>query len=545
MKKFTSIFCAFCLTLGCVGASASAQTIRDEGRVAKTVWSGYWWPTAKQEILRPLAKYDALTGAASVEWERTNNPPTGVAPWVGLCHGWAAAAVMEDEPTRPLTSSVGTITVGDQKAWLSLAHGGDVANFYGRRFDGQPGDDPNDMAPETLWEALRTSVRDQKTSIVLDIEPGVEVWNYPVYAYRVDATKVGGNLYRGKIYVWFADDHVHPDFVGVKRFVQAYPFEIQTTSEGRPLHGTGRWIGSAVKSHPDFAWVPYVVRSGNDQLSYEKVCELLGRTPRGGEAPEIAPETVPSETDEDVADETPSETDGASDETSSETEDASASEEGSEETVPSEENSEETDASLEENVVAFSELEAFMQFVQEAGSDFDFDIRVDGYGRKLFLGDSLVLTGSFNWKEESKKERVAYLNVIAINPNGDLLPLYPQPGDDNRIEPGKQFKIPGDNAKYRLRSTEPFGVYKIRAFATERPIRFFAAPAIEVAEDGSKNLDWNAMTLRLTPAEKGMLVPEKRDAKPFDLGQCAYDEDIVYVGPKEEETPEKVDGEEK
>ncbi len=533
MKKFTSIFCAFCLTLGCVGASASAQTIRDEGRVPKTVWSGYWWPTAKQEILRPLAKYDALTGAASVEWERTNNPPTGVAPWVGLCHGWAAAAVMEDEPTRPLTSSVGTITVGDQKAWLSLAHGGDVANFYGRRFDGQPGDDPNDMAPETLWEALRTSVRDQKTSIVLDIEPGVEVWNYPVYAYRVDATKVGGNLYRGKIYVWFADDHVHPDFVGVKRFVQAYPFEIQTTSEGRPLHGTGRWIGSAVKSHPDFAWVPYVVRSGNDQLSYEKVCELLGRTPSGGEAPEIAPETVPSETEEDVADETPSETDGASDETPSETEDAS-DETPSETDGASDETPSETDgaSASEEGSVAYTELDALMKYVQNRGSDFNFAIRAERMRREYAVGEELVLTGF--------SEKDGFLYVVAVDPNGDLVPLYPQAGDDNSVQANKEFRVPGENANYLLRCSAPFGDHTIRAFVCERPIDLFVDKIAASAEDGSKKLvDFSALTVRRAPAAKGRPASEKAEVDAFDIGRSAYDDYVVYVGENSDATSDE------
>lgn len=511
MKKYWRIFCALALACGLGGETASAQTINEEGRVAKTVWSGYWWPTAKQEILKPLAKYDQLTGARSAEWEKANNPPN-VEAWVGLCHGWSAAAVMEEEPTARRSVNNVDLGVGDQKAWLSLAHGGDVANFYGLRFDGRPGDDPNDMAPEVLWEALRTTIGEQKTAIVLDIEPGAEVWNFPAYAYRVEAQKVG-NVYRGKIYVWFADDHVAPDFVGVKRFVQAYPFEIGIGPNGTPLQGTGRWISSAKKSHPDFAWVPYVVRSGNDELSYEKVCELLGRTPQGGQAPEIAPETEAPTEDAVAENETP-------------TEDAVAENE-----APAEDAVAENDAPTEENAVAFSELEAFMQFVQEAGSDFDFDIRVKEMARELFFGDELVLTGI--------SERAGYLTVVAIDPNGNLIPLYPQPGVDNRIEAKKEFSVPGEDADYVLRCTEPVGIHRIRAFVTERPIRFLADPAAASEGEGSKKLvDLNALTVRLTPAEKGMLVPEKREAKPFDLGKCAYDEALVYIGPKPAEAPE-------
>lgn len=124
MKKYWSVLCALALALGLGGENVRAQTIKEEGRVAKTVWSGYWWPTARQEILQPPAKYDRLTGARSVEWEKTNNPPNAPG-WVGLCHGWAAAAVMEDEPTRALRVGGINVGVGDQKAWLSLAHGDD------------------------------------------------------------------------------------------------------------------------------------------------------------------------------------------------------------------------------------------------------------------------------------------------------------------------------------------------------------------------------------------------------------------------------------
>ncbi len=528
MKKYWSVLCALALALGLGGENVRAQTIKEEGRVAKTVWSGYWWPTARQEILQPLAKYDRLTGARSVEWEKTNNPPN-VPGWVGLCHGWSAAAVMEDEPTRALRVGGINVGVGDQKAWLSLAHGDDVANFYGLRYDG-PGDDPNDMAPELLWEALRTSIGEQKTAIVLDLEPGAEVWNYPVYAYRVEASKVRRNLYRGKIYVWLADDHVPADFVGVKRLVQAYPFEIQAASDGTPIHGTGRWIGAARKSHPDFAWVPYVVRSGNDELSYEKVCELLGRTPRGGEAPTNGNDGGSNDDPNENPNDDPNENDGSN---------ADPDENSNDETnVDSDENSDENGETDENSngeanagTVAYSELDALMRFVKERGSDFDFDIRAEGLRREYAVGDELVLTGI--------SAIDGYLRVVAVDPNGDLIPLYPQPGDDGRVEAGKEFRAPGENANYLLRCAPPIGDHTIRAFVSERPVDIFADTVAASGKDGSKQIvDFSALAVRRTPTEKGAPIPEKADFDAFNLGRSAYDEVVVYIG---EETPEKIE----
>ncbi len=525
MKKYWSILLALVLAQGFGGDVANAQTIREEGRVAKTVWSGYWWPTAKREILQPLAKYDRLTGARSVAWEKANNP-ANVPGWVGLCHGWSAAAVMEEEPTRPLQVGDQRLGVGDQKAWLSLAHGGDVANFYGLRYDG-PGDDPNDMAPEVLWEALRTSIREQKTAIVLDLEPGVEVWNYPAYAYRVEASKVRRNLYRGKIYVWLADDHVPADFVGVKRLVQAFPFEIQAAADGTPLQGTGRWIGSAAKSHPDFAWVPYLVRSGNDELSYEKVCELLGRTPRGGEAPDDAPNDDPNETpNDDGSNDDGSNDDGSNDENPNET--PNDDENGSnDDDNPNETPNDDENGSNDEGSVAFSELDALMRYVKERGNDFDFDIRAENLRREYVVGEEFVLTGI--------SASDGYLHVVAVDPNGDLVPLYPQPGDDNRVQANKEFRIPGENAKYLLRLSAPVGDHRVRAFVCDKPLDLLVDSSAAPAEDGSKKLfDFSSLTVRRAPTEKGS--PEKIKTDEFEIERCAYDEVVIYVGEKTGET---------
>lgn len=174
-----------------------AQTYKEEGRIPEDIWSGYWWPTAKGEILGPLSKYDQLTGAKSAEWEKKHHPARvngrAVPDWNGLCHGWAASCVLEKEPNKSVLSNNVTLTVGDQKGWLAVCHGDDVANFYGRRYNG-PSDDLADLSPEDLWKVLRTHIKDQGIPVILDLEPKEQIWNYPVYAYRVEYTPQGGKF---------------------------------------------------------------------------------------------------------------------------------------------------------------------------------------------------------------------------------------------------------------------------------------------------------------------------------------------------------------
>lgn len=465
-KQYWKMVAALLCGLSAWGSDAAAQTITDEARLTKHVWSGYWWPTAKEEILTPLAKFDKLVGANSVAWEKENNPSAGAPSWAGLCHGWAAAALMEEEPTGLFAARRDdrqeSLSVADQKAWLSLAHGGDVANFYGRRYNGE-GDDRADMAPEVLWEALRTTIKEQKIGLVIDVEPGEAVWNFPAYAYRVECSRVEGNLCRGKMYIWLASDQVEPNFVGVQKIIQAYQFEIETTDDGAPIVGTGRWIGAAEKTHPDFAWTPYLVRSGNDELPYETVCELLKRRPATSvPAPELASN------------------DGGNGEVPSVEENAPA---------------EETADNLRPTA-ASADLEELLYAVKARGNSFTLDINAEGMQRMFAVGEELRVSGV---SEES-----GYLHLIAFTAENELVWLYPQPGDDARVEAKKVFTIPKPDAPYSFVCTEPAGYTRIYAIVSERPINFDAGEASAARPGEKKKLSMSSLTTMRTPSEKSL-----------------------------------------
>ena len=88
-----------------VAASAS-------GEAAIQPWSGWWWPAGNSGPTLfapggPLDKYDQYLAATSGQspgtraWEREELYVPGVA-WAGHCNGFAAAALLEPEPTEPV-----------------------------------------------------------------------------------------------------------------------------------------------------------------------------------------------------------------------------------------------------------------------------------------------------------------------------------------------------------------------------------------------------------------------------------------------------------
>ena len=172
-------------------SSSNCSAEIEEAHSNLTPWSGYWWPHYEGAILGPLSKYDKTTGKNSTAWEKNNHPSGSQVPkWFGYCHAWAASAVMEQEPRKsrqvqgPASSLV--LKVSDQKGWLAVGHAKDVANSYGDRFgDNRGSEDRHDLAPDQLWRLLKLYVKQQGIPLILDVEAGDQVWNYPIYAYRI------------------------------------------------------------------------------------------------------------------------------------------------------------------------------------------------------------------------------------------------------------------------------------------------------------------------------------------------------------------------
>ena len=104
-----------------------------------------------------------------------------------------------------------------------------------------------------------------------------------------------------------------------------------------------------------------------------------------------------------------------------------------------------------------------VQLIADQTSDFMLDVTVDRFdGGRYKLGEKIVVSG--------KSAKSGYLYLIGVSPTGSLTVLYPQKGDDNKIKAGKEFTVPGSQAKYSFSIASQTGLYRVKAFVTDKPL---------------------------------------------------------------------------
>jgi len=276
-----------------VSLPSSEQSIAD-----KIPWAGYWWPLNQGQTALgyyphgapgPLAKYDLYVEAKyggdsrAKEWELANHYMPGAPGWFGHCHAWAAACVLEDEPRSTLNKDGIIFYVGDLKALLTECHYSDPSNlFLGTRFDPtyHPNNPYEDIYPNDFTIALQKWIRDRGEPLVMDYEPGPEVWNHPFYRYDMTITPVTGNRVDVTCTVWHVKDGVHPDHLsGVTSasvFTYTYQYWLTLDGSGEIISGpfASGWHSSR---HPDFLWHPARSLHSNPYLNCDVVGEIAGK----------------------------------------------------------------------------------------------------------------------------------------------------------------------------------------------------------------------------------------------------------------------------
>ncbi len=562
-----------CALLACAQAAEAAV---EQGAAKHTPWSGYWWPIARGELLQPLSKYDYLTGASSAQWERGAHPPgPNVPQWHGYCHAWSASAVLEKEPNRPKPvagrgSQSVTLTVGDQKGLLAVTHAQDVANHYGDRFgDGAGSEDPHDLEPCTLWEILRTHIKQQKVALVMDLEPGPEVWNYPVYAYRVEYSPVGGGWQNAQLALWAADDAVPPDHVGTSVHYQTYNFRFRLYN-GSIVMGSGQWVGQSLESHPDFAWYPYVVRPENPYVNYQRVKQIVGVPSAGGGS--STPSGTGSRPNIGTTGSRPNTGASTRPNTGTSTRPGSgvrpnvlpgtrpgarpnvfpggatmvlpgAGPGGTPGGVPGPFGPGGMPGGMASPSVTWLSPLQVVAAIAEKTSSFGLDVSVDRFdGGQYTVGEPLQVRGS--------SEQAGYLYLFYIDSQGQLGLLYPRAGEDNRIGAQGQFAVPRPEGGTILRASAPVGVHRIKALVTNRPLLLTGMVTQtqsqqQAAVPKPKKSSYLPSQFRTHPAQRKQVrtllrryMQQKLSTKDLEgfgvralLDRFAQDEVAFYVGP--------------
>ena len=243
-----------------------------EDATTELPWSGYWWPMLEGHGYNlyaedgPLHKYDqyvfALTGTnpspTAREWEydhnRTTNPDN---TWWGHCDGWAAASILDPEPIVPVDLLGIHFTVGDRKGILTTWRTeGRYATVWGDIYSGPP-DDVDDIYPYEFVTVLIQHIVNRDLPVLADLYTTGEIWNYPVYGYRLtELSQNGDGTADFSCKIYFASDGVDRDYIGTKKLSRTLEFRCQVDEEGNFTDGPSEWMGESLDNHPDFLWFP-------------------------------------------------------------------------------------------------------------------------------------------------------------------------------------------------------------------------------------------------------------------------------------------------
>lgn len=275
-----------------------------------------WGPLEKYDLYMVANKlggsrYDAW---GATQWELENQWNPGGPGWWGHCNGWAAAAILTEQPTEPISVSIptepltgeqGELTLtfepGDLKAISSLSYYSSRSHFYGQRYNGEE-QNVDDLEPHIFHRIITYYIGQEKFPLVFDTTATEEVWNFPAYAYdmtiveqtdfegldgRQDVTRAFDVVIDVKLGTDGVDeDYVAEDLTTQEHITETWTYTLYTDDNGRAKHGvwTGDSAGDAASDpkHPDFAWVTYANNdtfawrsNENPQLVVRHVNELI------------------------------------------------------------------------------------------------------------------------------------------------------------------------------------------------------------------------------------------------------------------------------
>ena len=227
-------------------------------RADKLPWRGFWWPRRNMPILGPLSKYDRFVQTNSgsnpdmASWERLHHAFHGV-NWSGHCNGWAAAAILRNEPrSQKIDSRSGVVfSVSDQKGIMSEADYCVSATSYGTRNNGQGGG----IRAEIFHKTLRYYIGNLRKPIAMDINPGVAVENNVASGYIMQIIPNGPNSFDVTTTVsMHRYDNLASNSPGIaSSYTRVYKYLLHTDSAGNPISGS--WLSST----PDFIWIPLAI----------------------------------------------------------------------------------------------------------------------------------------------------------------------------------------------------------------------------------------------------------------------------------------------
>lgn len=246
-----------------------------DGSADRTPWSGSWLPLKSSALfesdhgLAPLQKYDRYVDRAhgqtshAADTEKSNPElydPNALG-WEGRCDAWAAASVLEDEPTRPVTLNGVTFSVSDQKSLLIKTYeNSNALKQFGHNFEPSPDADFNQIYPDQFHRAVQHEVLERHQLIVFDNDSTEQVWNTPLYRamFEIHADAHDEHVMHAVAYIWGASPFIpDPDYVGTisVKYIYTYDLYGDRQPDGAFRVAFGEWTGDSKIEHPNFVSV--------------------------------------------------------------------------------------------------------------------------------------------------------------------------------------------------------------------------------------------------------------------------------------------------
>ncbi|KAG3152494.1 hypothetical protein PI124_g11965 [Phytophthora idaei] len=238
--------------------------------------------------------------------------------WYGLCHAWAPAALLEQEPKCNVELNGVNFHVFDIKALLTEVYdGAEISTvFTGARFNGPDNAADvdqfgrftkparRDLGAGFFHIAISNIMGKHKTSFIMDVAADSEVWNQPVWSYNVQTMEIVDTTEACKKYfgttsypfnsgmvhlayvkttvTWAVEAYIDGSLVSTGKMGQFavsndYEYLLELDADSNIIGG--EWVGDSMVDHPDFLWLPTgkpdisIVTSVG--LSYADVQELL------------------------------------------------------------------------------------------------------------------------------------------------------------------------------------------------------------------------------------------------------------------------------
>ncbi len=312
------------------GYERRLASLPTSGQLDKTPWSDSYWPStaaglahrwnsadgesfaytpperstwatmtqAEMAQLSPAEKFDIYTGDDTFRLLRSERARTNAnAPaWEGICHGWAPAALLYDEPKAVLLTGYNGVKVpfgsADIKALLDL-YTGNFAQARSRSLgsrcnidlEANPDAATNpacrDVNAGSFHVVLTNFIGLRKKGFVADVTRDLEVWNQPVYAF--DAVVTGrhapsegaapGTVEEAEVtaaMTYAVETSPIWDAVGGTRraasTTKTYHYRVELNAQGEVIGG--EWDS---EDRPDFLWTKELVPFKGDFEPLKKI----------------------------------------------------------------------------------------------------------------------------------------------------------------------------------------------------------------------------------------------------------------------------------